>query len=73
MAGLSDREIAADLAIPFDTVRYQLKLAYQVLGTSNRTKAGVTVLQLGLVKSCVQVPMSGLGDTAKIVKQLKEI
>jgi DNA-binding NarL/FixJ family response regulator len=48
--GLSDRQIAELLAIPFDTVRHQLKQAYRLLGTSNRTHAGLILLQLGLLK-----------------------
>jgi DNA-binding NarL/FixJ family response regulator len=51
VAGRTDREIAAELTIPFDTVRNHLKLTYRELGASNRTQAGITSIRLGLVKS----------------------
>jgi DNA-binding NarL/FixJ family response regulator len=48
--GRTDREIAAELAIPFDTVRHQLKQAYRELGINNRSHAVLVLLQLGLLQ-----------------------
>lgn len=48
--GLTDREIAAELAMPFDTVRHQLKAAYRELGINNRSHAVLILLQLGLLQ-----------------------
>ena len=48
--GLTDREIAAELAMPFDTVRHQLKAAYRELGINNRSHAVLILLELGLLQ-----------------------
>lgn len=50
LEGLGDRDIAAQLDVPFDTVRHQLKLVYRALGTNNRCHACLILLQLGLLR-----------------------
>jgi NarL family two-component system response regulator LiaR len=57
--GLSDRQIAEKLSIPYDTVRYCLKQAYRELGTSNRMHAALLLVQQGLLKTGV-LPAQGL-------------
>ena len=47
--GLSDRQIAEALELPYDTVRYHLKQAYRELGTSNRSHAALLLVQQGLL------------------------
>lgn len=48
--GLSDRQIAEALAIPYDTVRHHLKQAYRELGTTNRGHAALLLVQHGLLR-----------------------
>ena len=48
--GLSDREIAEKLKIPYDTVRHNLKTAYRELGTTNRGHAALLLMQQGLLR-----------------------
>jgi len=48
--GLSDRQIAQALDLPYDTVRYHLKQAYRELGTTNRNHAALLLVQQGLLK-----------------------
>jgi len=50
LEGRSDREIATQLGIPYDTVRHQLKQVYRQLGTNNRCHACLILLQLGLLR-----------------------
>jgi DNA-binding NarL/FixJ family response regulator len=47
--GLSDRQIAEALELPYDTVRYHLKQAYRELGTTNRSHAALLLVQQGLL------------------------
>jgi DNA-binding NarL/FixJ family response regulator len=58
LEGRSDREIAAQLSIAFDTVRHQLKQVYRQLGTNNRCHACLILLQLGLLRMPALPPLS---------------
>ncbi|MEB3276440.1 MAG: response regulator transcription factor [Cyanobacteriota bacterium] len=72
--GLSDREIATALAMPYDTVRHQLKLIYRELGTSNRCHAGLVALQLRLVEP-PQLPSVAVArsDAASSLRQFAQL
>ena len=48
--GLSDRQIADKLQMPYDTVRYFLKQAYRELGTTSRIQAALLLVQHGLLR-----------------------
>lgn len=62
--GLSDRDIAEKLKIPYDTVRHNLKMAYRELGTTNRSHAAMLLMQQGLLRPPVPPaqPLSGTRD-----------
>jgi DNA-binding NarL/FixJ family response regulator len=49
LAGLSNREIAAQLQISQETVKTHLSHVFQKLGVRNRQQAALMVLQLGLL------------------------
>ena len=49
-SGMSNREIANDLSISENTVKYHMKNILQKLGVSNRTEAATLGLQRGLIK-----------------------
>lgn len=55
--GLSDRQIAEALAIPYDTVRHHLKQAYRELGTTNRSHAVLLLVQQGLLRPADLPPL----------------
>ena len=63
--GLSDRQIAEKLAIPYDNVRYCLKLAYRELGTSNRMHAALLLVQQGLLRTGL-LPAQGLSREPRL-------
>jgi DNA-binding NarL/FixJ family response regulator len=70
--GLSDREIAAELAMPFDTVRHQLKQAYRELGINNRSHAVLVLLQLGLLQPPA-LPGLARADAALALASLRSL
>ena len=70
--GLSDRQIAAELAMPFDTVRHQLKAAYRALGINNRSHAVLTLLQLGLLQP-PELPAMARADGALALGGLRSL
>ena len=59
--GLSDRQIAEKLQIPYDTVRNNLRQAYRDLGVNNRIQAALLLIQQGLLRS-VALPAQGLSQ-----------
>ena len=63
--GLSDRQIAEKLAIPYDTVRYCLKLAYRELGTTNRMHAALLLVQQGMLRTGL-LPAQGLSREPRL-------
>ncbi len=70
--GLSDRQIAAELAMPFDTVRHQLKAAYRALGINNRSHAVLTLLHLGLLQP-PELPAMASSDAAHAITNLRTL
>lgn len=48
--GLTDREISAELNIPYDTVRHNLKQAYREIGTTSRSHASLLLVEHGLLR-----------------------
>jgi DNA-binding NarL/FixJ family response regulator len=70
--GLTDREIAIELAMPFDTVRHQLKAAYRELGINNRSHAVLILLQLGLLQP-PGLPAVARADAALALANLRTI
>ena len=63
--GLSDRQIADKLQIPYDTVRYFLKQAYRELGTTSRIQAAVLLVQQGLLKPAA-LPARRLSQASRL-------
>ena len=63
--GLSDRQIAEKLQLPYDTVRYLLKQVYRELGTANRIQAAVLLVQQGLVRP-VDTPAQGVARAFRL-------
>ena len=49
-AGRNDREIAEQLHLATDTVKYHLKKVYQKLQVHSRTRAAISLVLLGLVE-----------------------
>lgn len=55
-AGLSNQEIANELIVSINTVKYHIKHLYQKLGVSNRLQASEAARQLRLVSPAPHMP-----------------
>lgn len=64
--GDTDRVIANQLGMPFDTVKYYVKQIYAALGVNNRTGAAVQAVRLGLVQPTFPDPVL----SSDVVQQL---
>lgn len=60
--GMTDRQIALELRVSQDTVRYHKKNLYRLLHAENAAQTAVTALRLGLLspeEDAAQIPRRG--------------
>jgi DNA-binding NarL/FixJ family response regulator len=72
VSGDSDRQIAVKLELPIDTVKYNIKQIYRVLGVGNRASAVLMALRLGMVSVPPLTPQPlSPGEMEPLLRKLK--
>jgi DNA-binding NarL/FixJ family response regulator len=69
--GDSDRVIANQLDMPFDTVKYYVRQIYAALGVSNRSSAAVHAVTLGLVQPTFPDPVLSADQVQLLLADFK--
>jgi DNA-binding NarL/FixJ family response regulator len=69
--GDTDRAIASQLDMPFDTVKYHVKQIYAALGVNNRSSAALQAVRLGLVQPTFPNPLLSPDAVQQLLADLK--